>query len=141
MSLPEDDNTTQPMTARTDAAGGPAPLHIAALMVNGMAAPIGPENPLPVAEGRSIASDGSGKIASDCEVQLLFGGIVPTNGYLICNNSPYPLYVSDVGVAHDGTGIQIPPNSTFVTPPGYAPQQAVSLYGPAAGQRFAARRW
>ena len=88
MSLPEDDNATQPMTMRTDAAGDHAPLPIAALMVNGIVTPIGPDNPLPVVEGRSIASDGSGKTASDCEGQLGFGGIVPMNGYLICNNSP-----------------------------------------------------
>jgi hypothetical protein len=94
-----------------------------------------------VAEGASIARHGSGTLVCCCEPQLLFGGIVPAHGYLICNNSPHQLFVSDVGVAHDGSGIQIPPNTTFVTPPGYIPQQAVSLCGPTTGQRFAARRW
>jgi hypothetical protein len=70
-------------------------------------------------------------------------GIVPAGGYLICNNSPHPLYASDVGAATPpgGTAIHIPPHATLVTPPGYAPQQAVSLYGPTTGQSFAARRW
>jgi hypothetical protein len=68
--------------------------------------------------------------------------IVPKRGYLVCNNSPHPLYVSDVGEATvGGTAIHIPPHATFVTPPGYAPQQAVSLYGPTTGQSFAARFW
>ena len=100
-------------------------------------------NPAPpdAAGGGAVARDGSGTLVCGCESQLLFGGIVPRNGYLVCNNSPHPLYASDVGVAHDGTGIQIPPNTIFVTPPGYVPQQAVSLYGPTTGQRFAARRW
>jgi hypothetical protein len=68
---------------------------------------------------------------------------VPKGGYLICNNSPHPLYVSDVGTATPtgGTAIHIAPHTTFVTPPGYAPQQAVSLYGSTTGQSFAARRW
>jgi hypothetical protein len=89
-----------------------------------------------------IASDGSGTIVRGYEAQLLFGGVVPSGGYLICNNSAHPLYVSDVGTATaGGTAIQIPPSVTFITPPGYAPPQAVSLYGPTTGQSFAARRW
>jgi hypothetical protein len=82
-------------------------------------------------------------ITCGCSAQLLFGGIRPKSGYLICNNSAHPLYVSDVGPAtpSGGSAIHIPPYATFVTPPGYAPQQAVSLYGPTTGQSFAARYW
>jgi hypothetical protein len=137
----EDENpTTRPNTTQPDAVGSPVPVYAAALVVDGVATPIGPGNPLPVAEGGSVARDGSGTLVCGCESQLLFGGIVPTNGYLVCNNSPHQLYVSDVGDAIGGTGIQIPPNTSFVTPPGYVPQQAVSLYGPTTGQPFAARR-
>jgi hypothetical protein len=143
MTLPVEDADprTQPSTTQPDAAGNPVLVCAAALVADGVATPIGPGNPLPVAERGSIARDGSGTLVCGCEPQLLFGGIVPTNGYLVCNNSPHALYVSDVGVAHDGTGIQIPPNTTFVTPLGYVPQQAIGLYGPTTGQRFAARRW
>jgi hypothetical protein len=145
MTVPvEDSNTTPaPIATQADTGGNPVPVYAAALVVDGVAMPVSPGNPLPVAGGVSIASDGSGTIACGCSAQLLFGGIVPKGGYLICNNSPHPLYVSDVGAATPtgGTAIQITPHTTFVTPPGYAPQQAVSLYGPTTGQSFAARRW
>jgi hypothetical protein len=117
-------------------------VYAAALVVDGVAMPVGPDNPLPVAGSVSIAVDGSGTIACGCSAQLLFAGIVPKGGYLVCNNSPHPLYVSDVGPATaGGTAIHIAPHTTFVTPPGYAPDRAVSLYGPTTGQSFAARRW
>jgi hypothetical protein len=38
-----------------------------------------------------IAPDGSGTLVCGCEPQLLFGGVVPRNGYLVCNNSPHEL--------------------------------------------------
>jgi hypothetical protein len=140
----EVDNTTTALIAtQSDSGGNPVPVYAAALVVDGVAMPVSPGNPLPVAGSVSIATDGSGTISCGCSAQLLFGGIVPKGGYLICNNSPHPLYVSDVGAATPtgGTAIHIPPHGTFVTPPGYAPQQAVSLYGPTTGQSFAARRW
>jgi hypothetical protein len=43
--------------------------------------------------------------------------------------------------ATPGGTIQILPNTTFVSPPGCAPQQAVSLYGATTGQPLAAQRW
>jgi hypothetical protein len=136
------DTTTQPIATQTDSAGNLVPVHVSALAVNGIAIPIGPSNPLPVAPGGSIANDGSGTIANGGTPQMLFGGVLPANGYLICNNSAGALYVSDVGTATPGgTSIQIPPNTIFVTPPGYAPRQSVSLYGGTTGQTFAARRW
>jgi hypothetical protein len=145
MTVPVEDGNTSiaSIATQADTGGNPVPVCAAALVVDGVAMPVSPGNPLPVAGSVSIASDGSGTIACGCSAQLLFGGIVPKGGYLICNNSPHPLYVSDVGTATPpgGTGIHIPPHTTFVTPPGYAPQQAVSLYGPTTGQPFAARRW
>ena len=144
MTLPVADSNTiiTPSATQQDAGGSPAPVYPAALIVDGVATPVGPDNPLPVAGQVSIASDGSGTITCGYSAQLLFGGVVPKNGYLVCNNSPHPLYVSDVGAASGGgSAIHIAPYTTFVTPPGYAPQQAVSLYGPTTGQSFAARRW
>jgi hypothetical protein len=145
MTIPvEDSNATNALTAtQPDPNGNPVPVYPAALVVDGVAMPLGPGNPLPVAGQVSVASDGSGTITCGCSAQLLFGGIRPKSGYLICNNSAHPLYVSDVGPAtpSGGSAIHIPPYATFVTPPGYAPQQAVSLYGPTTGQSFAARYW
>jgi hypothetical protein len=143
MSGDDGNTTTAPIAKQADGGGNPVPIYAAALVIDGVAMPISPGNPLPVAERISVAIDGSGTIACGCSAQLLFGGIVPKGGYLICNNSPHPLYVSDVGTATPtgGTAIHIAPHATFVTPPGYAPQQAVSLYGPTTGQSFAARRW
>jgi len=144
MAVPVEDSntTTAPIATQPDAGGNPVPVYAAALVVDGVSVPVGPGNPLPVAQQVSIASDGSGTIACGCSAQLLFGGIVPKSGYLVCNNSPHPLYVSDVGAATaGGSAIHIPPHATFVTPPGYAAQQAVSLYGPTTGQSFAARHW
>ncbi|MGC2204011.1 MAG: hypothetical protein WA633_28185, partial [Stellaceae bacterium] len=63
-------------------------------------------------------------------------------GYLIANNSSAILYVSDVGAANaGGTSIPIAPGAVFITPSGYRPAGAVSIYGGATGQAFAARRW
>jgi hypothetical protein len=144
MTVPVEDSNASNMLAATqqDPNGDPIPVYAATLVVDGVATPISLGNPLPVAGSVSIASDGSGAIKCGCSAQMLFGGIVPKRGYLVCNNSPHPLYVSDVGEATvGGTAIHIPPHATFVTPPGYAPQQAVSLYGPTTGQSFAARWW
>jgi hypothetical protein len=58
------DTTTRPIATQTDSAGNLVPVHVSALAVNGIAIPIGPSNPLPVAQGGSIASDGSGAIAN-----------------------------------------------------------------------------
>ena len=75
--------------------------------------------------------------------QMLFGGIVPENGFLVQNNSSAALWISDVGTASaGGASIQIAANGgIFVTPSGYKPAGAVSLYGATTGQAFAARRW
>ena len=145
MAVPVENSnaTTEPIATPTDIGGNPVLVYAAASVVDGIAMPVGPGNPLPVAASVAIASDGSGTIACGCSAQLLFGGIVPKSGYLICNNSAHPLYVSDVGQATPGggTAILIPPHGTFITPPGYAAPQAVSLYGPTTGQSFAARYW
>ena len=74
--------------------------------------------------------------------QILFAGVVPINGYLVANNSSATLYVSDVGPATSGgASIPIAAGAVFMTPSGYKPAGAVSLWGGTTGQAFAARRW
>ena len=144
--LVKDANTVvQALATATDGNGSLVPVHVPAVSnEQGMATPVGPQNPLPVVNAAAAAaSDGSGTIATGGTPQMLFGGIVPDNGFLVQNNSPAALWISDVGVASTGgASIQISANGgTFATPSGYKPAGAVSLYGATTGQAFAARRW
>jgi len=116
----------------------------AATNAQGVATPVGPQNPLPVVNtAGNAASDGSGTLAAGGSAQTLFGGIVPGNGYLVQNNSSAALWISDTGAASNGgASIQLAPNGgIFMTPSGYKPAGAVSLHGGTTGQAFAARRW
>jgi len=99
--------------------------------------------PLPVINAAGAAAvDGSGTVVAGGIAQLLFAGVVPVNGFLVVNNSWATLYVSDVGAASaGGASIPIAPGAVFITPSGYKPAGAVSLYASSAGQSFAARRW
>lgn len=128
-----------------DANGSLVPVHVPAVSnTQGVAIPVGPQNPLPVVNTTAaVASDGSGTVATGGAPQTLFGGIVPENGFLLQNNSSSALWVSDVGVASaGGASIQVAANGgIFMTSPGYKPAGAVSLYGATTGQAFAARRW
>lgn len=119
------------------------PLHAPAAIVGGVATPISAAAPLPVINtAGSAATDGSGTVAVGGTAQVLFGGIVPLNGWLLANNSSSTLYVSDVGSATPGgASVPIAPGAVFATPPGYKPGGSVSLYGATSGQTFAARRW
>jgi hypothetical protein len=110
----------------------------------GVATPVGPQNPLPVVNtAGSAASDGSGTVASGGNAQTLFGGAVPANGFLVQNNSSAALWVCDTGAASNGgASLQLAANGgVFATPSGYKPAGPVSLYGGTTGQAFAARRW
>ena len=121
------------------------PVHApAATNAQGVASPVGPQNPLPVINtAGAAASDGSGTLATGGSAQTLFGGIVPVNGFLVQNNSSAALWISDVGAASaGGASIQLAANGgIFATPSGYKPAGAVSLFGATTGQAFAARRW
>ncbi|HJU18985.1 MAG TPA: hypothetical protein VJ770_21225, partial [Stellaceae bacterium] len=87
-------------------------------------------------------ADGSAMIAAGGTAQLLFGGVVPATGYLVCNTSSAALWISDVGTASaGGSSIQIAAGAIWATPSGYKPPGAVSIFGAATGQAFAARRW
>lgn len=144
--LVKDANTAvQALATALDGNGNLVPVHVpAASNVQGVAVPVGPQNPLPVVNiAAAPASDGSGAVATGGAAQILFGGIVPDNGFLVQNNSTAALWISDVGTASaGGAGIQIVANGgVFATPSGYKPAGAVSLYGATTGQAFAARRW
>jgi len=135
--------TTQPISTQSDVAGNLVPMHAPAAVIGGIATPVGPATPLPVINtAGSAAVDGSGTVVAGGTAQFLFAGVAPSNGYLVANNSSQPLYISDVGVAMSGgASIPIPAGAVFITPSGYNPAGAVSLWGSTTGQAFAARRW
>jgi hypothetical protein len=135
--------TTQPISTQTDVAGNLVPVHAAAALIGGIATPVGPTAPLPVTNTAAAAAiDGSATVVTGGTAQTLFAGAVPINGYLVANNSSAILYVSDVGNATSGgASVPIAPGAVFMTPSGYKPAGAVSLWGSVTGQAFAARRW
>ena len=144
--LVKDANTSvQALSTVVDTNGNLVPVHApAATNAQGVASPVGSQNPLPVVNtAGAAATDGSGTIAAGGSAQTLFGGAVPANGFLVQNNSSGALWISDVGAASaGGAAIQIAANGgVFVTPSGYKPAGAVSLFGATTGQAFAARRW
>src|SRR5579864_5874340 len=143
--LVKDANTTiQSLSTEPDGSGNLVPVHVPASVNQGVASPVGPQNPLPVVNtAGASASDGSGTVATGGSAQTLFGGVVPANGFLVQNNSSVALWVCDTGTASNGgASIQIAANGgLFVSPSGYKPAGAVSLYGGTTGQAFAARRW
>src|SRR6266581_2888944 len=100
--LLKDANTTvQALSTAVDGNGSLVPLHASASTnAQGVASPVGPQNPLPVVNTAAIAaSDGSGTVAAGGSAQSLFGGAVPANGFIVQNNSSAALWVSDVGAA------------------------------------------
>ena len=135
--------TTQPISTQADVAGNLVPVHAPAAMVGGIATPVGPTTPLPVINtGGAAAIDGSGTVVAGGTAQTLFAGFIPINGYLVANNSSATMYVCDVGPATSGgASIPIAAGAVLMTPSGYKPPGAVSLWGGATGQVFAARRW
>jgi len=144
--LVKDANTAvQSLSTMVDGAGALVPVHApASTSAQGVATAVGPQNPLPVVNtAGAAASDGSGAVAVGGAPQMLFGGVVPINGFLVQNNSTGALWVSDVGTASAGAAsIQVAANGgIFMTPSGYKPAGAVSLFGATTGQVFTARRW
>lgn len=147
LAVKDANTTTQNLGAQQDAPGYlvvehcPAPLN-----ASGVATPVSPSEPMPViVRAGSVAVDGSGTIVSGGAAQNLFSGITPLNGYLVANlnaSGGRTLYISDVGAAAaGGASIPIAPQATFVSPSGYAPPGAVSIFGTNTGDAFAARRW
>jgi hypothetical protein len=136
-------SAVQSLSTQSDASSNLVPVHVPAALAGSVATPVSAMAPLPVVNAAgTAASDGSGTIATGGTAQSLFGGLVPANGWLVCNNSSGALYVSDVGAASaGGASIQIAAGATFATPSGYRPPGAVSIFGATTGQAFAARRW
>jgi hypothetical protein len=94
----KDANTTvQSLATEIDGNGNLVPLHApAATNAQGVSTPVGPQNPLPVINtAGAVASDGSGTLATGGSAQTLFGGIVPSNGFLVQNNSSAALWLSE----------------------------------------------
>ena len=74
--------------------------------------------------------------------QVLFSGGTPVNGLMIANNTLAILYGSDVNTATaGGASLPIAVSGVLITPSGYKPAGAVSVFGGTTGQAFAARRW
>jgi hypothetical protein len=142
--LVKDANTqVQSLSTQSDVAGSLVCVSVPAILVGGVATPNTRAAPLAVMNTAGApALDGSGMVATGGTAQLLFGGAVPANGYLVANNSSATLYVSDVGTATaGGASVPIAAGAVFMTPSGYQPPGPVSLYGGTSGQPFAARRW
>jgi hypothetical protein len=144
--LVKDANTTvQSLSTVTDGNGNLVPVHApASTNAQGVASPVGSQNPLPVVNtAASAATDGSGTVGAGGNAQTLFGGAVPANGFLVQNNSTAALWICDTGAASNGgASLQLAANGgIFATPSGYKPAGPVSLYGGTTGQAFAARRW
>ena len=144
--LVKDANTTvQALSTEVDGNGNLVPVHApAATNAQGVATPVGPQNPLPVINGAaSPAVDGSGALAAGGAAQALFGGVAPVSGFMVQNNSSAVLWICDVGTASaGGASLQLAANGgIFWTPSGYKPAGPVSLFGATTGQAFMARRW
>jgi hypothetical protein len=142
--LVKDANTqVQSLSTQSDVAGSLACVNVPASVVAGVATPNSRTAPLAVMNTAGAAAiDGSGTVGVGGTAQLLFGGAVPQNGYLVANNSNATLYVSDVGTATaGGASVPIVAGAVFMTPSGYQPPGPVSIYGGTTGQTFAARRW
>ena len=93
----------------------------------------------------AAGNQGSGTITTGNTAQNLFGGIIPTNGYEICNpDLNNDLWISDSGAAViNGAGsIRVVVNGgSYDTPPAYKPSGPVSIIAAAAGTKFTARYW
>ena len=97
------------------------------------------------AQATSSTTDGSTTITTGGTAQTLFGGVIPLNGYAICNpDATNDLWVSDSQTAAaNGLGtIRVVANGGYyATEPGQKPIGTVSIVGATTGQKITARRW
>ncbi len=94
--------------------------------------------------GTSTVVDGSGTITTGGMAQNLFSGATPSAGFEIYNpHASASLWISKTGTAAPNAAgsIEIVPGGMYVTPPGYIPNHAVSIYGATTSQPFTAERW
>ncbi len=98
-----------------------------------------PANPV------NTACDGSSTIATGGVAQLLFGGIVPANGYAVYNpDAANDLWISEsTTAAASGVGsIRIVANGGgYESPAGSKPGGPISIFAGTTGAKFTARRW
>jgi hypothetical protein len=88
-------------------------------------------------------TDGSGTITAGGTAQNLFSGATPVNGYLVQNTSNAVMWINDTGTAATvgGSSFVINPAAEIVSPPGYKPPGAISIFCATTGQTFVARKW
>jgi hypothetical protein len=121
-------------------------------------------NPPPVDDGSGIGVDGSTVLVSPATAQVLFHGVVPPHGFMVCITTlsgvnGTMVVVNDVGPAEypiaqqQNSGFLIEQLSTapygnlrtfppcFVTPPGYRPAGPVSAIANAPQTVIFARMW
>ncbi len=112
---------------------------------SGKLQPITPTSGFPVSPVSATGVDGSTTITTGGTAQALFSGATPVHGYEVCNPDPSnDLWISDTTTAAaNGQGsIRVALNGgCYTTPVGFAPPQAVSIVGPATGQKITARKW
>src|SRR3954453_9224476 len=100
--LVKDANTSvQSLSTVTDGSGNLVPAHApAATNAQGVAAPVGPQNPLPVLNtAGNAASDGSGTRPAGGPSPPAFGGTEPANVVLMQNNSSAAPCTSETAIA------------------------------------------
>jgi hypothetical protein len=144
--LVKDANTqTQSLSTQSDAAGNLVCLNVPASVVAGVATPAGATAPIPVMNtAGGVAVDGSGSITTGNTAQNLFGGTIPTNGYLIANpNASDALWFNEGGTAaaNAAGSIAIAALGSFATPSGYKPVGVISIVAASTGDKFTAKRW
>lgn len=98
-----------------------------------------------LAQSPSPGLSGDASITTGGTAQTLFNGVVPQNGFEICNpDATNDLWVSDSSVAlanGQGSYRVVANGGTYTTPIGYGPVGPVSIVGAVTAQKITARRW
>lgn len=144
LAIKDANQVVQSISTQVDASTNLVPVHVPASLVGGVATPVSQTNPLPVEVAAGApASDGSGTITTGGTAQLLFSGVTPINGFHVQNNhASEVLWVNDAGAAGVNAGFQVLSGAgIYVTPSGYKPMGAVSIFAASTSHPFSARRW
>lgn len=108
------------------------------------AAAVDDARPLPVApRGVGVTyTDRSGAIGSGGAAQQLAPANPARRGFFVQNLSADDLWISSVGTAAGGQpALRVSPGQLYESPAHGVPVAAVSVWGAATGQPFAAREW
>jgi hypothetical protein len=92
-----------------------------------------PTYTVPAATAVQHASMDGSMTVPNATSTLLFNGAVPPNGFMVQSTFPAPCWVNDNGPASNQAGFSFGGNGnpffdTFITPPGYKPIGAVSIW-------------